>query len=344
MLTAGRILADDVRAALTLAAVFREAGVRLGGRGRELRASVCPRCGARSRADAVTVNPARGLWSCKVCGAGGDALDALAAFHGLDARADFPRVLEIGAALAGVTPEADPAAATARRVAAERKRAAELAELEATERARIARAEVTAPAVWSRLDRRDQRGEAYLAGRGLEPGPLVARDLVRFRDGAPAVALYSSRGAIRNVVWRALEPGPNTPKVRGLAGCPTAGTLTGAITAIGAGLDVVACEGLADALAARLAWPGAVVLGAHGAENYAAIVRVAAPLVAAAGGGRLLLCVDDDAAGLRAGLDGVLAAVAAARNAGRDLARMVEVVDLAEHHDLADAYAAGWRP
>ena len=340
-----RFEVTDVRAALAVVDVFRAAGAELVGRGREVRTRVCPSCGPRSRPDAVAVNAGAGLWRCHVCGEGGDALDALAAFRGLDVRQDFARVIEFAAELAGVAPEADPAAGAARRVEAARKRAAELERAAASERARVARANEVAQGVWSRLDRRNDRGEAYLTGRGLAPGPLVARDLVRFhRDGAPAVALHSSRGAIRNVVHRALAPSPNVPKERGLAGCPTAGTLVGTASAIGAGVDVVLCEGLADALAAALAWPNALVLGAHGADNYAAIAAVAAPLVAAAAGARLRLCVDADAAGMRAGCAAVQVAIAAGRAVGRDLVRMVEVVDLADHHDLADAYAAGWRP
>lgn len=337
--------AATVRDSLRVVDVFRAADAPLKRTNGGFRSSLCPSCGPRSRDDAVSLAPRRNLWRCHVCGAGSDALGALAGLRSLDTRADFPRLLAIGAELAGVVPESNPRAAAARRAEAGRKRATALAELAAEDRRRIARAESVASAVWASLDRCDRRGEAYLAGRGLEPGPLVARDLVRFqRDGAPAVALYSSRGAIRNVVRRALETGPGVPKVRGLTGCPTPGTLAGAVTAIAAGVDVVLCEGLADALAASLAWPGALVLGAHGAENYAAIARVAALAVATAGAARLRLCVDADAPGMRAGLAAVQAAIAAGRAAGRDLVRMVEVVDLADHHDLADAYAAGWRP
>lgn len=344
-MNAARYEVADVRAALAVVEVFRAAGAELVGRGREVRTRVCPACGPRSRPDAVAVNAGAGLWRCHVCGEGGDALAALAAFRGLDVRQDFARVIELAAELAGVAPDTDPAAAAARRDAAARQRAADLERTAAREQARLARAHEIAEGVWSSLDRRNDRGEAYLAGRGLAPAPLVARDRVRFyRDGAPAVALHSSRGEIRNVVRRAIETAPHVPKVRGLAGCPTAGTLVGVAHAVAAGVDVVLCEGLADSLAAALAWPAALVLGAHGADNYAGIARVAAPLVAAAPGARLRLCVDADAAGMRAGRAAVEVAIAAGRAAGRDLVRMIEVVDLADHHDLADAYAAGWRP
>ena len=92
-------------------------------------------------------------------------------------------------------------------------------------------------------------------------------------------------------------------------------------------------------MSAVLAWPSAVVLGAQSAGRYADVARLAAPRVRLAGG-RILLCVDDDDSGIKAGE----AAIAACRGTGLDFARALVVVDLRAHHDLSDAYAAGWRP
>lgn len=55
--------------------------------------------------------------------------------------------------------------------------------------------------------------------------------------------------------------------------------------------------------------------------------------------GRILFCLDDDESGSKVGA----AAVDVCRAAGLDLARALVIVDLDPHHDLTDAFAAGWR-
>lgn len=331
----GRHDASDVRAALAIADVFRWGGVDLVGRGRERRAGTCPACGGRSRVDTVAVNCERGLWHCHRCGTGGDMLAAVAGFAALDIVRDFPRVVAIGAALAGLEPSRGAADQAARREAWERRGRAERERLAAGRADAIRRA----ASLWSALARDHARGRAYLDSRGLDAAELVERGVVRFwRDGSPALALYGTERDIRNVFRRRIE-NDGGPKVLGLRGCPRVGTLLGSVDEIAGRCSVVICEGVTDALAARCAWGASVVLGAQCADTFGAVARHAAPQVKRAGG-RLLLCVDDDAAGERAGCEAVRAAV----DAGLDLGHDLEIVDLADHHDLANAWAAGWRP
>lgn len=156
--------------------------------------------------------------------------------------------------------------------------------------------------------------------------------------GSPAVPLYASDGAIRNVVRRQL-PELGEPKTWGLRDCPTAGTLLGSVTQIRAGAPVIVTEGVADTLTAALAWGGATVLGAHGAANLAAIVRVAAPRVRAAGT-RILLVPHNDAAGKA----NSIAAGRAAIEAGLSIADGTLVIVKHDEKDLNDAWRKGWRP
>lgn len=103
--------------------------------------------------------------------------DDVAAYAGLDARRDFPRVHELAAQIAGVTPDSDPTELA--RIRAEyRARTEARARRAAEERAR---GEAKVPALWAELERRHLRGERYLADRGLDPATLRRRgDVVRF--------------------------------------------------------------------------------------------------------------------------------------------------------------------
>jgi hypothetical protein len=64
---------------------------------------------------------------------------------------------------------------------------------------------------------------------------------------------------------------------------------------------------------------------------------IAPRLVAARGW--LLVTVDDDEQGVAGAGDAMRAAV----DAGLELGRSVRAIELGAHHDLADAWAAGWR-
>lgn len=337
MKDAARIEAADVRAELSIRRVFEAYGVRLHGGGRELRARICPLCGPRSR-EAVCVNPDRGRWHCKTCDRGGDALAALAGFCGLDVRRDFRELLATGAELAGVIPSTDPAEGARRRAELERAATQRRTAEDAARAAEQAEAVERAGSLWSRLALENELGHGYLLGRGLDPAELVRRGVVRFQaDGSPVVAMHDESGGVINVVTRRREPGDG-PKVLGLRGCPVGGTLIGRLSEIAAGARVVIAEGVADSLAAVLAWPSAAVLGAHGAGPYPGVARAAARRLLEVGGGRLLLAIDNDTAGSWAGTRALTAVV----SEGVDPAAL-EIVNLGDHHDLAEAWRAGWR-
>lgn len=326
---------EEVRHALTAQRVldYYQVPTRRGGRD-ELESKVCPRRADHPRR-AFTINLTSGQWRCWPCGIGGDPIRLVAEFEHLSDRDNFPEVLTRAAEIAGVGPsELPPADRAARRDRLRREREQRIA-ADKQRRADQAKAAVPmATQYWEDLDRRDPRGEEYLRQRGV----LGALDLglVRFDNGSPAIALHTRAGEIRNVVRRRL-PELGEPKTPGLLACPTAGTLIGSIASIGS--DVVVAEGVADTLTAVLAWPGATVLGAHGAGNITTIVRAAAPLIAKSGR-RLLLVPHNDSAGKEA----CIVAGHAAVELGLSQKRGSLVVVKHGEKDLNDAWRRGWRP
>jgi hypothetical protein len=131
----------------------------------EIRLARCPACGHQSRRgrESFVVDGESGDWihhggaradgtACR-----GNVLGLVAAFAGLDIRRDFPRVLEIAASIAGITPDTN--AAEVERLCAERQ-----AERRARER-RVAeeraRGEAMIPALW----------DARAAPRAWPPAP-----------------------------------------------------------------------------------------------------------------------------------------------------------------------------
>jgi DNA primase len=129
------------------------------------------------------------------------------------------------------------------------------------------------------------------------------------------------------------------PKVLGLAGCPTAGTLCGRVAEITNGASVIIAEGVIDTLTAIHRWPGRVVLGAHGAGRMTRIVETVAPIVLAKGG-KLVLVPDGDDVGQRCAIKAGEAALAA----GLEMDRTLIVLDLGGYKDLNEAHCAGWKP
>lgn len=336
-MTAARIDRETVLDGLRVADVIAALGLQGRQHGAEFRTRQCPRCGTRSR-DSVAINLATGLWHCHVGECGGDILDLVATLCGLDAHRDFPAVLARAAELAGVSPSEGPPDPS-RRIERERLER-ERQEREAVEeRRKRAAAIAMATPHWDRLARRSPAGEAYLASRGL--ADAIARQLVRFEpDGSIAVALRTADDLIVNVVRRRLPGGPpDAPKVLGLKGCPTRGTMVGALASIVGPVTVILVEGLADALTAAIGWPGAVVLGAHGAGRMELIGQHAARRVKIAGG-RLWLGCHADEAGERA----AIAAGLAAKRIGLVFERDLFVIDHGDTPDLNDAWRAGWRP
>lgn len=348
----GRIDADAVRAVLTGEQIVTFYPVEARG-GRTIRLRECPRCKRRQRRVACKVDRDTGRWihhsgpgGAAVCK--GDALDLVAAFEGLDTQTQFQAVLTRAAQIAGVAPDAD-------RAELERIRATHQAAREARDRraaAERARGEAMVPQLWEALDRRHLRGERYLADRGLSPAALRrCGDVVRFYpDGAPAVRLHDLDSAAPiNIVRRQID---REPKVLALdlgellgtedvvGACSTSGTLVGCVTEIDPdGVDVaVLVEGVTDSLAAQLAFSGCAVAGANGWRMMPRVATAIAPRLVAARGW-LLVSVDDDEQGVAGAGDAMRAAVAS----GLVLGDSVRAIELGAHHDLADAWRAGWR-
>lgn len=338
--------AERVRAALQPNTVLDAFGVGYARRGTELRTQQCPTCGQRSR-DSVCIAADTGAWQDKAHGCAGDIFALVAGYAGLDIKRDFPRVVEVAASIAGIMCEHDPD--LERRITARREAEAMRARAADAERS-AARARMREQ--WQALDLRSLAGERYLQGRCIDPRALRQRgDVVRFIDeetaqrtrdcdaGEPAVSVRDlATGAIVGVQRRRLGTSAD-PKIKSLFGSSLSrAALFGRLDDIERSNVAVIVEGLADTLCACLAWPDAAVFGAPGVQQLEGIAAAVAPRVKARGG--LLLIVPDDD---EAGIEHSARAAIAAQRAGLVLGRDVVLVDLGSHHDLADAYRAGWR-
>lgn len=330
---------EEVRAALTTRAVLDFYGWKAKRSADELESSACPSRSDHSRR-AFVINANSGRWRCFPCASSGDLFDFIAAAERLDVRTDFGQVLAKAAEIAGVGPsalsveqrQARRAEWDARRKAAEEKERA----------ARLARDTAAVPlatAYWNELANKDRRGFDYLAARRVSD--VILTDSVRFdqrQAGSPAIALYGRDGAIRNVVSRRL-PELGEPKTPGLKDCPTAGTFINALCQVERHRDVVLTEGVMDSITARIAWPTAIVLGAHGADNLPKIARAAARAVVDVAT-RMLVVPHAD----RRGYEMARAACVFAVEAGLSLKRGTFVILKTGAKDLNDAWRGGWRP
>ena len=343
-----RLDVDEVRSALTTRDVLEHYGwdFRRGGSD-ELESSACPARADHSRRRCFVINANTGRWRCFSCQSSGDLFDVVAERERLDVTRDFAGVLAIAAGIAGVGPSTLSEQERAARRQAALQRRAEVEARERADREELERLAIPKASIhWLTCTTRDQRGEAYLATRGL----AAAAHLCRFdprAGGSPALPLRTRDGRIRNVVRRltpeaiaALPEADRDRKTPGLYRCPTAGTLIGSLRDIAPGRLVVATEGWADSATATLVWPGAVVLGAHGADNMPAIIRAAARCCRVLRL-RLLVVEHADDPGRRA----VAAGVAMAEREGLDVrGGQLEIVEHPEK-DLNDAVVlAGWRP
>lgn len=340
-MSAARIEIDDVRAALTAQLVVDAYGWVVRREGAEFVSCACPARADHSR-DACKINSTSGLWQCFPCGTNGDLFDFIAGCERLSVRDNFAAVLAKAAEIAGVGPSelsdeernAKRAEFTARREAAEQ-------QAQDDRHAQEAAAIPTATAYWLTLLATHERGQAYLAERGLaELYGTEGFTALRFdarHGGSPTTMLFSSDGQIRNVVARRL-PELGEPKTPGLAACPTAGTFINAVCQIRPGLDVVITEGVMDSLTARLVWPRAIVLGAHGAGNLPKIAQAAVKAIVDAGV-RLLLVPHQD----RAGIDAACKAGTIAAEAGLSQRKGSLVIVDHGSKDLNDAWRCGWR-
>lgn len=311
---------------------FRLDGKRMGD---ELRFGVCPKCGPRTRKDAISINMQSGRWADHAHGCSGDLLSLIAGFSGLDPKRDFPRVLEIAASIAGIGTDSDPAE-TAR--ALERRRAEEAA-VEVRRKLERAAAIKGAAQQWPRLKIRSPFGEGYLQNRALDSEELVARGLVRFwEDGSPTVALWSSDGTVLNCVRRCVV---GDKKVKGIFNCPTAGTLVGSLDKFVSGQLVVLTEGVIDTLTACLAWPEALVLGAHGAGEMPTVANYVVKRIGSSGS-ILLVGHNDPPKDGKEGIGPRRADIV--RKTAREAGVHVAIAHVSPHNDLNDAWKGGWRP
>lgn len=310
--------------------------------GHDLESRACPRRLDHSRR-ALVITPKNGRWFCHACGYGGDLLTFVAEMEQLSLDSDFPAVLTKAAEICGVTPSTmSDEERTARREQWRRERE-EMEQKEREEkRAREAAAIPIATARWSALLAKHPRGAEYLCERRV--AAVAAHGVVRFdpdHAGSPSLALYTRGGEIRNVVTRRVPELAvlDGKKAVGLYECPAAGTLINSVSQIEQGRDVVFVEGVMDALTARIAWPDAIILGAHGAGNLPKIARVAMPVIAIAKA-RLLIVPHQDERGFAVALEAATLAV----EAGLSIRRGSLVVVKTDEKDLNDAWRHGWRP
>ena len=333
-----RLTVENVIALLRPEAVVASCGVDARERGRAWRLRTCPGCGARPQRQGAAIYRRRRddawRWTHHGHECGGDLLDLVAAREGLDRRTQLPQLLERGAQIAGITPsDPDLERRIAAQIAADReRRAREDAE-------RLAAVEAM-PAVWASLDRRSVVGERYLSERGLDPAePRAIGDVIRYSpSGEIALPMRDlETGAIVGIQYRAAgAKGFRTEPHSDASSSALVGRLTDLDPE---GVDVaVIVEGLADTLAARLAFPGCAVFGAAGCDHVETVAAAVAPRAVACRGW-LLLAPDDD----EPSAENFAAAITTASDAGLVLDRDLLLVDLGEHHDLADAWRAGWR-
>lgn len=327
---------------LTVARLFDFYGWVAKRSGNDFESKACPHRNDHNRR-ALVITPSNGLWKCHVCDDGGDLFDFIALVEGLAIDVDFPKVLARAAEIAGVVASNLNDDERARqREEWKRQRIADEARERQDRVQRDTDAVPRATTYWNELSRQDDRGAAYLTDRGVEAA-LRFDGVVRFdprHRGSPALALHGSDGTIRNVVERRL-PELGEPKTPGLPKCPTAGTLVNSIReiALNPHRDVVITEGVFDTITAAIAWPGALVLGAHGAANLPKIARLAAPAAREAKT-RLFIVPHEDKRGYFSALEAAQIAMAAGLSRKQGTLCVVSV----GAKDLNDAWRRGWRP
>ncbi len=328
---------EDVLALLTPTMVVTACGVDARERGRVWRFRTCPACGQKPKRQGAAIYRRRRdntwRWTHHGHACGGDLLDLIAAAESIDRRHGFVKLLERAAQVAGMTPT-DPnlERRIAERVAADR------AQRERDDREEAA-ALAAMPGTWESLERRSLVGERYLQLRGLDPAALRASDSVRFSTtGELAVAMRSlTDGAIVGIQYRATAG-------KGFHSAAWSDADNSALLGKPSDIDpdgvdvAVVVEGLADTLAARLAFPGCAVYGAAGAGRLADIVESLVAHVMECRGWLLLIPHDDEP-----GIERCVDAMRVARDAGLVLDRSMFLVDLGKFADLADAWKSGWR-
>lgn len=317
-----RVDRDEVLASLTASDVAAQYGIagRWGGRWMRSRS-----CGADHHGTAAFGLSTEGRWHCHACDEGGDLLALVARCERLDVRADFGRVLEVAAQIAGVDvdlefgkppppmpskpPPAPPMLELGERLDIARRRAAWIWE-------RLSADGVARALTWRGLSYHmhpralaDVRLLGYRGtGAALVPPPEVAatdrerhalRAIYSTRPGYAVAVRHVETGELCDVRARAFEPPADAPKILGMPGGVT-------VDARRAGPDLVACygwphalerdcvvvvEGWADYLTAAHRWPAVDVLGAVDAGQYPLVASFAARYLAERGDAGLLVLV-----------------------------------------------------
>jgi hypothetical protein len=299
---------DTVLAQLRAEDVAAHLGITGSWRGRWLRSR---RCAATDHPSDAFGLARDGMWHCHACDKGGDLLALVAVGEGLDVRTEFPEVLKIAAAIAGVDNVDDFGSGAVK--PPPKARPAPPALLPIADR--IANAKRRAAWVWSRLVGREDMAHSsvdnYLTKwRGLDAAIIRRREELREAPlrctpeertkseelarlskifAVPGVALpvrALTDGRLVDVRIRRYEPREGQPKIVGMLGGVTtapaeAGRPRKLVGCYGhpelINADLVVCvEGAFDYLSGLQVWPGAAVLGATDAGSLALVVAHAA--------------------------------------------------------------------
>lgn len=318
---------DAVLAQLRAEDVAEHLGITGPWRGRWMRSRRCAEVDDHS-SDAFGLSR-EGHWHCWSCDKGGDLLSLLALGERLDIRADFPRVLEIAAGIAGVELNPDGDIFGTGPVKPPPRRLPELAPLPPPE-VRMERACRRATWAWDHLHDNTRLPELYLKQRGLDPAAVFAREEIRSTPIRMQRPSDDARQDVRTLWWtmgtqkgtlsivvpvrsvggpgfvdlraRRVEPLEGQPKIMGMVGGLTslpaergrARRLVGCYGhpyLVDADL-VVVCEGLMDYLTALQLWPNAQVLGAVEAGTLGLVAALAAEALAARDDGSRILIVE----------------------------------------------------
>jgi hypothetical protein len=288
-------------------------------RGRWMRSRRCAQADHASDAFGLARD---GMWHCWSCDTGGDLIKLVALAEKLDIRADFSRVLEIAAGIAGIVADDDFGGGKP----APRKREP-IPELPPIAE-RLAMATKRASWLWSRLRPLDRVGAAYARSRGIDLAEVMngeeltstptiidrtnakctpGSDLERLANlfGPFGVCLpvrALTDGRLLDVRVRRIEPKKNEhgeqPKIVGMLG----GVIREGHTLYACyghpnrirSESVIVVEGIFDYLTARMLWPKSDVLGATDAGSYPYVALHAARTLKLAGGGSVVLVAQRD--------------------------------------------------
>lgn len=248
---------DTVVSALRAEDVAAHYGITGSWRGRWLRSHRCAVADHDSEAFGISRD---GRFHCFACDTGGDLLKMIALGEKLDLRTDFPKVLELAAAIAGVEDD-ESFGAVDRPAPKPRAPLPEVMKLAD----RIALAKKRAAWAWSRLtqwadddrltawgqDGRHCAADHYLDQRGLNPTLVREREELRgtpmrctmeemarspalkslaFLFATPGIALpvrHAETGELVDIRIRRFEPRPDQPKIMGMLGGVTTGAAEG---------------------------------------------------------------------------------------------------------------------